>query len=204
MEDALYRSVTEFARDTPGWVRHLAEMGTEGGLLLLATLLLAGWWRARRGDARAIALAVLAPLAVLLAYAVSEVAKVAIEEERPCRAVPGAVQSVAPCPEVGDWSFPSNHATLAVGSATAIFLSWRVLAWLAVPVGLLTAFSRVFLGVHYPHDVLAGAALGALTVAVVVAAGLEPAAQAMERLRDGPLRPLLQSTPRARSHARPR
>jgi undecaprenyl-diphosphatase len=39
---------------------------------------------------------------------------------------------------------------------------YPMLAWLLVPFTLLVAISRVVLGLHYPSDVLAGAALGAL------------------------------------------
>jgi undecaprenyl-diphosphatase len=42
---------------------------------------------------------------------------------------------------------------------------YPVLAWLLIPFTLLVAISRVVLGLHYPSDVLAGAALGALVSA---------------------------------------
>jgi undecaprenyl-diphosphatase len=44
-----------------------------------------------------------------------------------------------------------------------------MLAWLLVPFTLLVAASRVVLGLHYPSDVLAGAALGALIASVFLA-----------------------------------
>jgi len=42
---------------------------------------------------------------------------------------------------------------------------YPMLAWLLVPFSLLVAMSRLILGLHYPSDVLAGAALGALVAA---------------------------------------
>src|SRR5690606_24630169 len=119
--------VTEFAEGTPAWVHTVAEVGTDAGLLLFAALFVVGWWRSRSRDARAMALALAAPFAVAAAYLVSEVSKTFIEEERPCRAVRGAVH-IAACPAPGDWSFPSNHATIAAASAGVIVVAWRAMA----------------------------------------------------------------------------
>ena len=59
------------------------------------------------------------------------------------------------------FSFPSGHTLHAVGF-TMIALAYFPALWvLLVPFSVLTAVSRVALGLHYPSDVLAGAALGA-------------------------------------------
>ncbi|MEU5421425.1 phosphatase PAP2 family protein [Streptomyces sp. NPDC020799] len=162
MDDDLYRDITDYAHSTPGWVHSLAEIGTQAGLLLLAAMAVVIWWLARRRGAREVALALLVPAGTAVAYAISEVVKSLVDEARPCRAVAHAVTSIAPCPPANDYSFPSNHATLAAVMATGIILARPVAAWLVVPMALLVAFSRVFLGVHYPHDVAAGLVLGAV------------------------------------------
>jgi undecaprenyl-diphosphatase len=143
-------------------VQHLAEAWTEAGLLAFVALFAVAWWRSRRDSPRAFAIAALAPLATAVAYAGSELLKSGITEHRPCRAVAGAAPALVPCPPVGDWSFPSNHATIAGAAAVGLALTRRALLWLTAPLALLMAFSRVFVGVHYPHDVAAGLALGAL------------------------------------------
>lgn len=60
------------------------------------------------------------------------------------------------------FSFPSGHTLHAVAFTLVVCTYYPMLAWAAVPFTLLVAASRVVLGLHYPSDVLAGGALGAL------------------------------------------
>jgi len=70
-----------------------------------------------------------------------------------------------------DSSFPSNPATVGFSVATAIWLYNRRLgASLLVPATLF-GLSRIYCGVHYPLDVIAGALLGALSAYLVVRKG---------------------------------
>lgn len=59
-------------------------------------------------------------------------------------------------------SFPSGHATTSFALAMVIAFLWPRLFWPAVLVAALIASSRLFLGEHYPTDLLAGAVLGTL------------------------------------------
>ncbi|MFK0253700.1 phosphatase PAP2 family protein [Streptomyces sp. NPDC090445] len=187
----LYRHITERADDTPSWFRHTAELGTEGGILILLALFVGAWWRARKGSDAGMALALLAPVATGVAYVLSEIVKSVIREERPCRAVSGA-RPIAECPEPGDWSFPSNHSAIAGGAAFTLFAVWRTAMRFALPVAVLTALSRSFLGVHYLHDVIAGFAWGALLAPAVLMLLAGPGTAAVIRLRSMPaLKPLL-------------
>lgn len=186
----LYRDVTEWAWGTPSWVHSVADVGTNAGLLLFAVLFAAGWWRARGLDARAMGLALSAPFAMVAAYLVSEVSKDFLQEERPCRAVAGAVH-IASCPPPGDWSFPSNHATIAAGSAAVLVVVWRALAPLVLPLAVLMAFSRVFVGVHYPHDVAAGFCVGVVVAPVVALVLVRAAEPLVDFLRGFPVAAVL-------------
>ena len=60
------------------------------------------------------------------------------------------------------FSFPSGHTLHAVAFSIVAVYYYPMLGWLLAPFTLLVAASRVVLGLHYPSDVLAGAALGAL------------------------------------------
>jgi undecaprenyl-diphosphatase len=59
------------------------------------------------------------------------------------------------------YSFPSSHTLHAVSFTILLWSFEPALALLAAPFALLIAASRVILGLHYPSDVIVGAALGA-------------------------------------------
>lgn len=59
------------------------------------------------------------------------------------------------------YSFPSGHTLHAVSFTVLVCYSFPSLGWICVPFATLVAASRVVLGLHYPSDVLAGAAIGA-------------------------------------------
>lgn len=192
----LYREVTDFAAGTPGWVQSVAAVATQGILLVFAAAFVAAWWRARRSTARTMALALLVPAIVAAAYAVNEVVKSLVQEERPCRAVQQIAKPLVSCPEPGDWSFPSNHSVIAGAAAVSLVIAWRqvVMSVLLPCVALLEGSSRVFVGAHYPHDVLVGLMIGAFAAALLALAALSPATRFVEALRERPaLRPVLQA-----------
>ena len=67
-------------------------------------------------------------------------------------------------------SFPSGHSATAAAGALTLSVLYPVFVPVLVPAGLLVILSRVYLGVHFPVDVLAGAAIGLATSGAVFAA----------------------------------
>ncbi|MGY0060665.1 phosphatase PAP2 family protein [Streptomyces sp. LZ34] len=186
---AVYRAVNGAVGNAPSWVGALVDLVADGLLVVLGLLLAwAGWAAVRRRSARDVAGVVLIGVGTVVAYAVSEALKLVVDEERPCRAVRGA-EVLADCPVAGDWSFPSNHATLAAGLAVGLAMVRPRLAAVALPLGAVVAVARVAAGVHYPHDVLAGAALGAAVVIATVWSATPPAARAVAVLLNRRARP---------------
>lgn len=160
-----YLDIATAGATSPELVQALAAFATEAIIGVFAVMFVVAWWRARRQSPAHMSLAVVAPLLTAVAYVLSETLKDLWQEERPCRAL-GQVATVVACPEFGDWSFPSNHATIAGASAIGMLLINRALGVVAVVLAVLVAASRVFVGVHYPHDVFVGLLLGAV-IAVI-------------------------------------
>jgi len=65
-----------------------------------------------------------------------------------------------------DFSFPSDHATAAGAVAVGLLLTNRRWGIIAAALAVVMAFTRVYVGAHYPADVLAGLALGGIVAAV--------------------------------------
>jgi membrane-associated phospholipid phosphatase len=147
---AVYRAVAQADLDWPELLADVLILG------LMAWFGAGMWWARRSGPSRT-ATGLAAAVGVVVAYGSSEMFKLLLAQDRPCRSVLPDPQ----CPGVGNWSFPSNHATIAFAVATAVVLVLtRWWTWIAYLAALVAASSRVVDGVHFPHDVLAGAALG--------------------------------------------
>lgn len=83
--------------------------------------------------------------------------KNAVMRERPCW-IADTVPMLIAIPK--DYSFPSGHTTASVISALVILHEDKKLGMIALLLAILIAFSRMYLFVHFPTDILGGAFLG--------------------------------------------
>ena len=130
------------------------QLGDLGLSWIILSLLLLTHSRTRRMGYAAL-------LALCLGFAVNNLLlKPWVDRIRPWVDVPGLVPLISYDPH---HSFPSGHtcAAFAAGLVWAKMLPWRALRYLALLSAFLMGFSRLYVGVHYPSDVLVGALVGA-------------------------------------------
>ncbi|GHB77882.1 phosphatase PAP2 family protein [Streptomyces viridiviolaceus] len=182
----LLYDINGLAKDAPHWFDRVMEFVGEYGLLFAIVLLVLWcWWSVRRrgGEdaAPSVAALVWAPLAAGVAVLVNVPIRGFVERPRPFKDHEGLEVLVA---GKNDFSFVSDHATLVMAMAVALFVANRKFGVVAIVLALLGGFCRVYMGVHYPTDVVGGFALGtavALLLSPVAMALLTPLVKAIER-----------------------
>ena len=167
-------------------------MYAEYGVGLFAGLLLVSWWLARRdGDLSRVAASLWAPVGALVALGINQPVASAVAEPRPYTVFPQALVLV---PRSFDFSFPSDHAVMAGAVAVGVLLANRRLGLVTAILAVLLAFSRVYVGAHFPLDAIVGLLFGA-AIAWASYTLLGPLVRRLTvALANTSLRPLLTST----------
>ena len=189
---SLLYEINGLARQAPPLVdRAVALIGEYGILLALVLLVLWCWRGTRRQDGttavESFAALVWAPLAAALALLVNVPLREFVGRPRPFRTHEG-LRVVDPGFGAGfvetDFSFVSDHSTLAMALGVGLFVANRRLGFIGIGLALAEGFSRVYMGVHYPTDVIGGFALGTavvLVLAPLAMALLNPVVRAVAR-----------------------
>lgn len=189
LNSRLFLDVNEFSRDT-GWLHGAATAYITIALVALAALVLVGLALSRGWSDRRLAAALWSGLAGPVAVALNQPLVHSFNEKRPFVTLSHVLVLTHHSADPG---LPSDHATLAGAVLAALYFVDRRLAVVATVVGVLLAADRVYVGVHYPGDVLAGLALGAVVAVVGWLLLRRPLTALVARLRTTQLRPLLVS-----------
>lgn len=142
------------------------------GVGLFAILVFLAWRSARKSPnaPKAVAATAWAAFGTVAAVGINQIIVAGVHRARPYAALSGIETLVA---RTHDSSFPSDHA-LTAGAATAglwiiahyTAKSVRVIAVVASMLSVLVAFARVYVGAHYPSDVIVGLAAGAVIMLI--------------------------------------
>ena len=187
----LVSRINGFARDLPGWLDSvLSFLGEYGVPLALVLMLVVAWnWARRREDAPSAVAGVLwAGLASGIALVLNIPVRAIVQRPRPFVAHPGQLDLLTNHQANG--SFASDHATFTAAIAVGLLLIHRKFGLIAAGLAAFEGFLRVFMGVHYPTDVVGGYALGTSTVlllAPLAMAVLVPLTRSVARTAAGPL-----------------
>jgi undecaprenyl-diphosphatase len=177
---SLLFDINGLAKGSPSWFdRVVGFVGDYGILIALVVVVLACWLTVRRrGSVRdsvsAVAGLLWAPIAAGVALLVSIPVRGFVGRPRPFLDHKGV--DVLLSGQHGP-SFVSGHATLTMAVGVGLFVVHRKYGLAAIGLAVLEGFTRVYLGVHYPTDVIGGFALGtavALLLAPVAMALLTP------------------------------
>jgi undecaprenyl-diphosphatase len=179
----VFRAIDSFSRQH-AWLAHGANRVETVGVVIYAVALVVLWLAADPGGERTFKVAALAgAVSAGLALLVNRLVASAWERPRPYEAHPGVYHLTSS----HDPSFPSDHASAAFGIAVAILLIAGRVGWLFLAAATVIALGRLFIGAHYPGDVLAGAAIGtavALLVATLGRFAIERAVVLVEPVSD--------------------
>ncbi|MFD8258310.1 phosphatase PAP2 family protein [Streptomyces griseoluteus] len=182
----LLYDINGLAKAAPHWFDRVMEFVGEYGLPVAMILLVLGCWLTvrRRGGPDAVASVaalVWAPLAAAVAVLVNVPIRGFVERPRPFMDHQGLDVLIA---GKSDYSFVSDHATITMAIGVGLFVANRRFGIAGIALALLEGFCRVFMGVHYPTDVIGGFALGtavALLLSPPATALLTPLVRAIAR-----------------------
>lgn len=132
-------------------------------LVYAIPVLLVGLWFWQKSDKSAVFKAALAALVGWCVF--SKIIAVMVERPRPSQSLIEARELIFHRP---DTSFPSDHSTMLFGLALALYLfGYKRLGKILFVAAALIGFARVWVGVHFPFDILAGMILGCLSALLV-------------------------------------
>ncbi|MEO5680957.1 MAG: phosphatase PAP2 family protein [Acidimicrobiales bacterium] len=189
IDASMFRAVNRFA-DRTSWAHGAVVVYAKSiGIVAFAVLLVAGWWVARgRADLDQMARVLWAGAGALVALGVNQVIGSLIDRARPFETLADVHVLVS---RTTDFSFPSDHAVVAGAVAAGLVLAHRGIGMVAVVLAMVLALARVYVGTHYPADVVAGLALGAVVVVVGALAAIPLIRALVGVLARSPLHPVI-------------
>lgn len=135
---------------------------THRGYLVFLAILFPLFFRDWR---KGILILVLCITGYYIADNITDILKRYFARPRPCNELQN-VRLLIACS--GSFSFPSGHAATSFAMASIIGHLFRSGAAPAFLLAFLVAFSRIYVGVHYPYDVIGGAVVGGATGGVIL------------------------------------
>lgn len=196
---SLTSTINGLARDLPQAVDSVLGFLGEYGVPLASVLVLLGAWlqaRRRPDAAESVAGVLWAGLAAGVALILNVPVRALVERPRPFVSHPGQLDLLMDHQANG--SFASDHATFTMALAVGLLLVNRRYGMIALGLAGFEGLLRVFMGVHYPTDVVGGFALGTATTLLLAPIAMAVLAPLVHALTRSSLAPLVRSERRVR------
>ncbi len=104
-------------------------------------------------------MAIHAMIAITISTGLGKLIKISVTRLRPFINIPNLnIKKIG----IDKYSFPSGHTTGAFSLAIIIALYFPIFGFITIPLAFLVGISRIYIGVHYPTDVIVGAFLGSI------------------------------------------
>lgn len=161
MNYALFQLINNLAGQFD-WIDDMMEVFANGLVWVMIGILALLWLTGRESNQRLAFYACLSAL-VALAFASLAISPI-VAHPRPF--VEHPVHQLIR--HNADPSFPSDHATLSFSLAFTVWFARRRIGWVLLALAILTGFARIYVGVHYPADILGGALLAFASSLLVV------------------------------------
>jgi len=194
MDARLFRWFNHVA-DRTAWAHGVARFFATYGIVAFAVLLLLAWWDARSAEDSlgAVTSVIWAGVASLIGVGLVQIIGGAIDRARPTTVLHGTHLLLD---RTSDFAFPSDHTTACSAVAAGLVLAAPLLrhhwyGWAAAGLTLLMAVTRVYVGAHYPGDVLGGMLLGSIVAVGLAVSGRWLVGKALHVVAGTPLRPLI-------------
>lgn len=161
LDRRLYLDVNSFARHSSFAHFFMKEYALYGGVTLLGIVGLIAYFRARKSSTpkRIVDRVLWTAAGTLIALGLNQPLSHIVGRVRPYYALKGVEVLV---PKANDFTFPSDHATVAGAMIVGLLMADVPMGIVVTILGLFLAFARVYVGAHYPGDVIGGLIFGGL------------------------------------------
>jgi membrane-associated phospholipid phosphatase len=192
----LFLIINRFAQRTPE-LHNLFKFIASYTIVVFFILLLAGWLYSRRAEINKMVVLAWAGIGTVIAVGINQPFVSYFHEARPYTKLHNILILAHPS---SDYSLPSDHSVMAGAVTAGLFLVNPILGLVSLFFALLLGFSRVYTAAHYPGDILAGLALGAIVAFGGYFIVRKPLTHLVNKLINSPLKPLLTTPASKKDH----